>query len=86
MTSNTQFWADWWVQLAVALATFLAVLVALFGQAFRAKFFPPRLSLVLQSAGGEKTKALLSWIENGQAQERLEDARYYYLCVSNERR
>jgi hypothetical protein len=68
------FWWNWWVELAVAVGTIGAVLVALFGQAFRAKFFPPKLSLQLQQ-GSE-----LSY----EGQERV-PSRYYHLRVSNSR-
>jgi hypothetical protein len=86
MTPEAQFWANWWIQAAVAVGTFGTVLVALFGQGFRAKFFPPKLSLVLNDAAGELTKVTLSWLENGQPKQRTEDARYYHLRVSNRRR
>jgi hypothetical protein len=81
-----QFWLNWGVQAAVALATFAAVLVALFGQAFRAKFFPPRLAVNLADPLGEKTQARLTWFEDGVQKERSEDARYYHLAVRNSRR
>ncbi len=83
---SPQFWLNWWVQLAVALCTLLAVLVALFGQGFRVKFFPPRLSLTVADPDGEKTKVRITWTENNISKERLEDARYYRLSVSNARR
>lgn len=81
-----QFWLNWGVQVAVAVATFAAVLVALFGQAFRAKFFPPKLTVRLADPQGEKTKVRLTWVENGAQKERSEDARYYHLAVRNDRR
>lgn len=81
-----EFWWNWWVSAAAALATFAAVLVALFGQAFRAKFFPPKLSLQLLSFEGEKTVSRLMWQEGGEMRERTEDSRYYHLRVSNARR
>jgi hypothetical protein len=77
---------NWWVQVAVAVGTLGAVLVALFGQRFQAKFFPPTLSLTLADPDGEKTKVRLTWTENNAAKERSEDARYYRLRVSNGRR
>lgn len=83
---GTQFWLGWWIQLAVAAATFLAAAVALFGQGFRAKFFPPILKLDLPDKSGERTKALLKWIEDGEVHERMEEARYYHLRVTNSRR
>lgn len=86
MDALQQFWANWWVQLAVAIGTIGAVVVALFGDAFRAKFFPPKLSIRLLSTSGEKTQVTLSWVENGQQLDRREEARYYHLHVTNARR
>ena len=72
--SQPLFWWKWWPQVAVAVGTIGAVLVALFGQAFRAKFFPPKLSLRLENTSGEAI------------QESAWKARYYHLRVSNSRR
>ena len=83
---GAQFWLNWWVQLAVAIATFTVAIVALFGEGSRAKFFPPILELDLPDTSGEKTKAQLRWIENGTLHERTEDARYYHLRARNSRR
>lgn len=47
---------NWWVNVAVAAGTISAVLVALFGEAFRTKFFPPKLSLELANSNGEATR------------------------------
>ncbi len=81
-----RFWLNWGVQFAVAVTTFAAVLVALFGQAFRAKFFPPQLTVSLADPEGEKTKVRLTSLEDGVQKERTEDARYYHLAVRNDRR
>ncbi len=84
LSSVLQFWMNWWVQLAVAVGTVGAVLVALFGQGFRAKYFPPKLSLTIPDPGGEKT---IVRVVSGQIPEgRPEDARYYRIRVSNRRR
>ena len=72
--------------MAVAFGTIAVALVALFGQAFRSKFFPPRLTLRLAKPEGEKARVRLTWFEQGEPKERWEDARYYHLRVSNERR
>ena len=80
--TDTGYWFNWGVQLAVAVGTIGAVLVALFGQAFRAKFFPPQLSLRLKSSEGEKSKVQNQF----RGPERSEDARYYHVTVSNARR
>jgi len=79
---GADFWWNWAANAGVALATFTAAAVALFGQAFRAKFFPPKLSLRLLSAEGEK--AVVQWHEGDKI--RKEDCRYYHLRVSNARR
>lgn len=83
---SSEFWWNWWVNLAVAVGTLAAVLVALFGQAFRAKFFPPKLSLTLLNPEGEKTRVHLRWQDGREIKERMEDCRYYHLRVSNARR
>ena len=86
MCPEDQFWWNWWVSIAVALGTISAVLVALFGQAFRAKFFPPRLVLQIARPKGEKIKVQLTWFEKGEPKECWEDARYYHIRVKNTRR
>lgn len=80
------FWWNWSATAAGAAATFSAVLIALFGQAFRDKFFPPQLSCRLLNPDGEHTTVQLSWPEDGVVRERSEEARYYHLQVSNGRR
>ena len=80
------FWWSWSASAAGAVATFFAVLVALFGQAFRDKFFPPLLSCRVLSADGERTTVQLTWPEEGIVRERSEEARYYHLQVANSRR
>lgn len=81
------FWPLFWTA-ASAIATSLAVLVALFGQSFRDKFFPPRLSLRLITADGEATEAIIRSPadEEGEVKKRRVPARYYHLRVSNARR
>lgn len=81
-----QFWLNWGVQVAVAIATLATVLVALFGQAFRSKFFPPQLRLRIANATDEKAKVTLRWVEGNTEHQRLEDARYYRIHVTNARR
>jgi len=86
MSQIQQFWMNWGAQIAVAVATLLAVAVALFGQAFRSKFFPPQLCAQLANPKGERTRVRLNWQEGDRPMEREEDARYYHLRVWNERR
>lgn len=78
MNSDQQFWWNWGVNLAVAVGTLGAVVVALFGEYLRPK---PRLKLKLLRKEGEKT--LLTRIESG---EYADDVGYYHLRISNERR
>jgi hypothetical protein len=84
MTPGQQFWWNWAVRLAAAIGTFLAVLVALFGQQFRAKRFPPRLKLKLLEKGGEKT-TLTARSDDGTVRN-IDDVRYFHLRLWNERR
>jgi hypothetical protein len=83
MEQTQQFWWNWWVNAAVAIATFLAVLTALFGplliDLLRSKWFPPLLRLRLLSEEGEKGK-------NRSQEGAVEDVRFYHLHVSNSRR
>jgi len=85
-TPEWQFWMTWSVQVLSLGATFGAVLLALFGQGFRAKFFPPEFSIKLLSQDGEKTPVRLLPQEGDIQTERQGEARYYHLAVSNSRR
>lgn len=83
---------DLLIQAGIALGTIGAVVVALFGQAFRAKFFPPVLTLRVLDTDGHKTKAWIvpppeSPIEMSMARPGREvNARYYHVAVTNDRR
>ncbi|PYT66222.1 MAG: hypothetical protein DMG39_27220 [Acidobacteria bacterium] len=81
---DQQFWWNWGVNLSVAVFTFLAVLVALFGEKLRARFFPPILKLKLLRKEGEK--APLTRLNEQGVVEHVDDSRYYHLHVWNERR
>src|ERR1700728_3935 len=76
MSPDCQFWWNWWVTAAVAVATFLPVLVALFGEQWRASLFAPRLQLRLLGSAGEKTQL------NTPNGVHVDDVRYYYVEVS----
>lgn len=80
MSSDCQFWWNWWVNFAVALGTLLTVIVALFGDKLRARFFPPLLTFKRLGNEGEKTRLTDS---KGNY---VDDVRYYYIQVSNGRR
>ncbi len=83
-----QFWWNWWVNAAVATATFLAVLAALGGplltEFLRSRWLPPMLRLNLLSAEGEKGKNRYD-LQDGKG-ERVEARRFYHVRVSNGRR
>jgi hypothetical protein len=81
VTPDQQFWWNWWVNCGIALATLLAVVVALFGQKWQAWLLPPRLTLTLGRKEGEKTQ-----LRNQNDGTLVDDVRYYYLKVSNGRR
>jgi hypothetical protein len=51
--AEQQFWWNWWVSFAIAFGTITAVLVALFGDWFKARIFPPKLRLSYPTQGGE---------------------------------
>jgi hypothetical protein len=79
-TEDAQFWWDWWVEAATALATFLAVLAALFIDWFRYVFFPPQLDLSLVDPRG-------SIPLNFSYQSGLQSvSRWYHVQVENRRR
>lgn len=86
MDADSQFWWNWWVRLAAAIATTLAVLVALFGDWVRSRLFQPKLKLELRNPSGEKTK--IRWNEQTQQglKEMMAEVRYYHVRVSNQRR
>jgi hypothetical protein len=72
------------IQLAVVVAAFLAVVVALFGDWLKAKWFRPTLILSLSTrSDGIQTKVRL---EAPDGTSRLEDARYWFLTVSTAKR
>lgn len=75
----------WWVSAVAATATTLAVVVALFGDVARRKWFPPKLALSLLAPAGELTTVGLQHPVNALAGPRPESARYYHLVLSNKR-
>lgn len=86
MSESAQFWWNWWVQLGVAVGTIAAALVALFGAALRAKFFPPLLRLDLLRQEGDKIPVRINPPASTGAPFRMEDARFFHLIVKNKRR
>jgi hypothetical protein len=85
---DTQFWWNWWVQLATALATFLAVVTALFLDWFRAKFFPPVLELRFVDVRGAPPVKTFVHVElpDQPPQEYETVGHWYHVQVTNKRR
>ena len=82
---NAEFWWNWWVQFATALATFLAVLVALFLDWFRTRFFGP--ILVLQLVDPRGAPPLKDYVMiPGQPIAYETVGRWYHVQVENKRR
>ena len=68
--NNLQLWAE----ISVAISTFLAVLIALFGDVLKAKLFSPKFTISLKNKAGELNKT------NGGI-----STRYYHLVIGNKR-
>jgi hypothetical protein len=83
MTEGWQFWLTWIVNLAIAIGTLGAVVVALFGEWIRAKMFAPRLALSLVSPTGERIPVTIT---SPGGESRSEEGRHYRVRVVNERR
>ncbi|MEQ9640614.1 MAG: hypothetical protein RIM84_11380 [Alphaproteobacteria bacterium] len=83
MSNDTQFWLNWAVLALAAFGTISAVVVALFGNWFRASLAPPKLNLALKSERGDKTPATIK-SPDGSASTLI--GRWYHLEVSNHRR
>ncbi len=73
-------WLSLVVNILVATGTLGAVVVALFGNWIQLRFFPPKLTIGLLDPDGEKVDVTTS---TGQ---KVDEARYYHLLVSNSRR
>ena len=83
MGSASHFdWWTWIVGALTALATFLAVLAALFLDWFRARFFPPNLILSLVDRRG--APPIRTFIGNPVTFETV--SRWYHVQVINQRR
>ena len=74
------------LDIAIAAGTIGAVIVALFGQAFRAKFFPPKLTISLADESGESTILSIPPAQGSNEATRIAEARFYHLRVTNTRR
>lgn len=83
MNAEDQFWWNWGVQALLAAGTFLAVVVALFGDRLRYLLQPPKLRLELVTPAGECVPV---GVKSPNGEVRQTYARYYHLKVLNERR
>jgi hypothetical protein len=75
VTPGQEFWWNWWPSVLLSIATFLAVLVALFGPWISAHLFRPKLSLSLS----------IDMLSSFGPPENRQPARYYYLRASSPR-
>ena len=83
MNEDLRFWWSWWVNVAIAVGTVGAVLVALFGERVRGWLFKPRLVLTVPNPQGERQPVQLR-APTGEV--RTEEARFYHLRVTNSAR
>lgn len=82
MTPTWQFWLSWGVQAAIAFGTIGAVVVALFGDWFRAWLSPPKLSISLKNEIGVIEKAAFLPSQD----DKVTDSRWYHIRIENLRR
>ena len=83
MTPSCQFWLNWIVQVAIAIGTVGAVVVALFGGWLRARIIPPRLVLKLENERGVKAPSIVT-APDGTTRKTV--GRCYHVRIDNERR
>ncbi len=81
MDDIQRFWWNWWVSAFSAIGTLIAVVVAVFGDKVRNKFFPPTLKIDLPRPQGDLTR-----LSNSKTGALTNPARYYHLRIANERR
>ena len=83
MCADQQFWLNWYLNLAIAIATFFAVIVALFGDNIKVFFFPLKLKIRLRNSIGEFTFIVSKANAFGKELEMEQNARYFHLVISN---
>jgi len=82
--SNSQFWMNLTAQVAIAIGTIGAVVVALFGGWLRAHLTPPKLTLRLKDERGEKTPVKI--MDPNAGSQRESEGRWFHVVVENKRR
>lgn len=83
MSEDCQFWLNWLVQAAAAIATVAAVIVALFGNYLHSRFWPPRIKLTPTGLGDKPVRTFLRTHDGSQTGETL--SWWCHLLVENER-
>jgi hypothetical protein len=74
-----------WIRLAGVIATWLVVILAIYGERIRSWLFRPALEVTLRNPRGELVPQI-RWLEALQGRGRQIQARYYHVRVSNRRR
>jgi hypothetical protein len=80
MTTDSDFWWNWSVQVGVAIGTLLAVVAAIFGEAIRARLFKPKLRLELSSSTGIRVPMVMVAPEGTQ---RKTESHWFHVKVIN---
>lgn len=77
--------ADFWVNVVLAICSFLTIVMAVFGEQIRYYLYAPKLCVELQNSKGEFITQNIIRVED-KKNLGTRDARYYHLIVSNSRR
>ena len=63
ISPECQFLLNWFVQVAIAIATTAAVIVALFGNQLRALLWPPKLNLTVKELGAKPVTTVFTRVD-----------------------
>jgi hypothetical protein len=87
MTLTDQFWLNWLLNLAIAIGTFGAVFIALFGEYLRSKIFPARLAVSVNNLKGVYTPIDRQIkLSEEQVKKDAGKSRYYHVVVANKKK
>jgi hypothetical protein len=87
MSPEEQFWWNWWVQVATAVGTMGAVVIALFGDWVRLRLLSPKLRIRLRSAESDELPNTGLFNPNDPSGSPfLTRSRWYHVTVTNARR
>ena len=87
MTANSQFWLNWLLNLAIAVGTIGAVLLALFGDLLKSKLFPACLEISVNNLKGVFTPIERSVrMSETHIKKETGKSRYYHAVVSNKKK